>query len=180
MHTGTYTHTSLTKVTEFRNTISLCTNYIFINIVHYSHPYTLTDTFCTSSQASPNITQKIVLISVHNSTHWIFKYLQIKYNRMSETHRLRLVQNHTGLTCHWFCMYITFLQYSALNWPSDFVISCRSCIGTFCKPIIQTYGVSPLRVTHDYRSTFPYIQFLFQTTKRQENFTYCHRKCFVI
>jgi len=96
---------------------------------------------------------------------------------MSETHRLRLVQNHTGLTRHWFCMYIIY--YSALNWPSDFVFSCRSCIGTFCKPIIQTYGISPLRVTHDYRSRFLYIQFLFQTTIHHENCTYCHRKCFV-
>ena len=32
------------KITEFKDTISVCTNYIFINNVHYSHPYTLADT----------------------------------------------------------------------------------------------------------------------------------------
>jgi len=78
MHAGTYTHKGLSKVIEFKDTISVYTNYIFINIIIYTHPYTLVDTFCTSSQSSANITQKIVLISVHNSAHWIFKYLQIK------------------------------------------------------------------------------------------------------
>lgn len=101
---------------------------------------------------------------------------------MSETHRLRLVENHTWLTFLWFCKYITFLHYSPLNWPSDFVFdgsSCQKFSRTFCKPITQTYSTSPLNVTHDYRSTFLHIQFPIQTTKHQKTVTYCHRKLLV-